>query len=1029
MNWKEGGCSPIHGCIDIFLKLTDMPYNTILFLLIAFSANAQQAVIREVDRPMTTYPYSDPDPVARPGRVYPYFRFDGFTDRSIIHSWKMVELENDYIRLAIMPEIGGKVWEAYEKSRHYPFIFTTRTVKFRDIALRGPWTTGGLEFNFGDIGHATTVSTPVDYYTRSNPDGSVSCFIGATEWASRTTWRVEIKLEPHKAYFTTHAWWYNNTPVEQELYHWVNAGFKAAEDLEFIFPGTHYIGHVGETNSWPLDSVGRKISFYKFNDFGSYKSYHVLGRPSSFYGGYWHKDGMGFGHVSPYYEKLGRKIWILGLSQEATRWENLLTDSEGLNVELQSGRLFNQASPGSMFTPFKHVAFAPYNLDAWDEYWFPVKHTRGMTHASPRGVLNLRIEDGWLKIDWMALEDQSDTLRVLASGSQLLVRKLILKPLALFRDSVRWQGNPDQLAVWVGKDVITDEAGPALHRPLEAPADFDWHSAHGLLLRGRDLSNQKEYGEAERYLLRALEKDPNLVPALSQMAQIRYRQGLYEESLKYAEHALAVNTYDGEANYFWGLANEQAGRPADAMDGYAVATLSPSFRQAAYLRIAYLAVRRQDWHEARHLLIKCLEIYPLNEAARNALVAVLRKQGNPENAQNLLNELLWQNPLNHFARFERYLNTGSERDRQEFTSLIRQEPPHETYIEMALQYYQWNMPTEALRLLELAPVHPMVQLWQGYLLDKKGEIHAAGNKLNEALAVSPMLIFPFRPEMVGLFIWADQNKPNWKWRYYEALVRWQHNQPGKARDLFSSCGTDPAFVPFYLAKAELFGDEPSVAEASLDQAFRLDPADWRTGLKLSEFYSQENRKEDALRIALKNHNDHPGSFVVGLQYAQILRLNGRYADALAVLNTLNMLPAEGDINAHALFRETHILYALELMKTGKYKKAVQHLQEAETWPENLFSGEPYMADNRLTRFITAYCHEKLKDQQGVQRSFDYIRNYKNPYGWTSPLGNTLSRLVADGDRDFSSITNGLLKEQADDRDNEVMQKFREIILQ
>ena len=111
-----------------------MKYKVLFLLLISFSTKAQQAVIREVERPMTTYPYSDPDPVARPGRIYPYFRFDVFTNKSVIKNWKMVELENNYIRLAITPEIGGKVWEAYEKSGEFPFIFSGHSIKFRDVA-------------------------------------------------------------------------------------------------------------------------------------------------------------------------------------------------------------------------------------------------------------------------------------------------------------------------------------------------------------------------------------------------------------------------------------------------------------------------------------------------------------------------------------------------------------------------------------------------------------------------------------------------------------------------------------------------------------------------------------------------------------------------------------------------------------------------------------------------------------------------------------------------------------------------------
>ncbi len=179
---------------------------------------------------------------------------------------------------------------------------------------------------------------------------------------------------------------------------------------------------VMEANLIPGRSIpwDRNISFYENNNFGSYKSYHIFGRPSNIYGGYWHNDEMGFGRYSPYYEKLGKKVWVLGLSQEGTRWENLLGDNDGLNVELQSGRLFNQASRGSELTPFKHVGFAPYSADTWSDSWFPVKHTRGMTNASLRGALNLRIENGWLKIDWMSLENQSDTLNILASDSSLL---------------------------------------------------------------------------------------------------------------------------------------------------------------------------------------------------------------------------------------------------------------------------------------------------------------------------------------------------------------------------------------------------------------------------------------------------------------------------------------------------------------------------------------------------------------------------------------------------------------------------------
>ena len=1004
-----------------------MKYRLILLFLISLSVNAQQAVIKEVARSMTTYPYSDPDPVARPGRVYPYFRFDGFTNKSEIKSWKMVELENDYIRLAVMPEMGGKVWEAYEKSRQYPFVFSTHVVKFRDISLRGAWTTGGLEFNFGDIGHATTASTPVDYFTRTNPDGSVSCFIGATEWASRTTWRVEIRLAPDKAYFTTRSWWYNNTPVEQEFYHWINAGFKAEGNLEFIFPGTHHIGHSGEFDTWPLDSAGRNISFYENNNFGSYKSYHILGRPANFYGGYWHNDEMGFGRYSPYYEKLGKKVWILGLSQEATRWENLLGDNDGLNVELQSGRLFNQASRGSELTPFKHVGFAPYTVDAWSDSWFPVKQTRGMTNASLRGALNIRQENGWLKVDWMSLENQSDTLDIVDQGSSLLRKKLELKPMELFRDSLKWNGNAADLVVKLGNDILTDDPGKPLNRPLRAPENFDWQSEYGLLVRGTDLSRQKNYIEAEVYLGKALEKNPNLVPALTQMAQIRYRQGLYENAREYARKALAIDTYDPAANYFWGLSSEKTGSDSDALDGLSVATLSPEFRQAAWLRIAYLDIKKKNWKEAEYVINKCIESYPPNENAWTVKAMAERKRGNNDVALEILKEQLDQDPLNHFARFEKYLITGSEEGRNDFIHFIRQELAHETYIEIAIRYHEWNMDEEALRILDLAPVNPMVQIWQAWLLERAGAHSKADDKLILAMAASPELVFPFRPEMTELFSWADKQKPDWKWRYYKALILWQNNQMADARSLFSSCGDEPDFVPFYLAKAELFNYDSTVAGAALEKAYILNPSSWRTGIRLTQYYINNNQPVKALDMAGYNYKAHPSSFVVGLQYAQMLRMNSKYAEALKILNGLEMLPAEGDVNAHSLFRETNILYAIEQMKSGKWKKAVIYLRQAETWPENLFSGEPYLPDNRVTQFLRAYCFDRLKIREESEKAFIYIKEYKNPDGWTSNAGNRITDIVNCGVRDYRKITDTLLKEKISDRDSDILSAFTTIL--
>jgi len=335
------------------------------FVLLTIPAETQRARISEELISLPTYPYSSPDVIPNPGPIYPYFRFDGYAADPVDQKWKMIKLENDFIEVYITPEIGGKIWGAKEKSTGKEFIYFNHSVKFRDIAMRGPWTSGGIELNFGLIGHAPTCSSPVDYYIHEFDDGSVSCFLGALDLPSRTEWRVEVNLHPDKSYFTTHFIWLNPTATEQSYYHWMNGAIKAKGNLELTYPGTAFIGHNGIPSSWPENEESRQLSFYEKNNFGSYKSYHVLGEYTNFFGGYWHDDQFGFGRYANYDDKPGKKIWIWGLSRQGMIWEDLLTDIDGQYVEIQSGRLFNQEAASSTYTPFKHRGFVPYSADTW----------------------------------------------------------------------------------------------------------------------------------------------------------------------------------------------------------------------------------------------------------------------------------------------------------------------------------------------------------------------------------------------------------------------------------------------------------------------------------------------------------------------------------------------------------------------------------------------------------------------------------------------------------------------------------------
>lgn len=323
-----------------------------------------------------TYPFSDPDPFPATGeRRYPYFRYDGSTDAPEERTWKTVVLENDRLSVKILPEIGGKVWGAYDKVAGRDFLYANHVMKFRDVAMRGPWLSGGIEFNFGIIGHSPSTSTPVDWFVRENPDGSASCFVASEEYITRTRWQVEIRLAADADEFETRTVWYNSSGLPAPYYHWMNAAYSLRGDPEFLFPGDVAVGHEGEivTRTWPLDSKGRDMSVYKNNAYGGPKSYHLVGGNNGFYGIWYRDSGYGSYHRSLPYAKYGRKIWLWALSREGGIWEDLLTDSDGQYAELQAGRCFNQPRWDNVYSPFKHPTFVPGTAETFVDHWGPIR--------------------------------------------------------------------------------------------------------------------------------------------------------------------------------------------------------------------------------------------------------------------------------------------------------------------------------------------------------------------------------------------------------------------------------------------------------------------------------------------------------------------------------------------------------------------------------------------------------------------------------------------------------------------------------
>jgi tetratricopeptide (TPR) repeat protein len=939
----------------------------LLSLLLGFTQDVQSqlATIREETKTIKTYPFSDPDPVAilaSNPKIYPYHQFLGYSLEGYDQDWKVVVLENEYIQVFVLPESGGKVWGAIEKSTGKEFIYRNEVMKFRNIAMRGPWTSGGIEFNFGIIGHAPTTATPVDYHIKEHEDGSVSCTVGAMDLTSRTQWRVQIILPPDKAYFKTQSTWYNPTPQHQAYYNWMTAAARASDDLEFFYPGDAYLGHPGDLYPWPMDAQGRELSFYRNNNFGGSKSYHVVGNYHNYFGGYWHDKNFGFGHWSRYDDMPGQKLWIWALSRSGGIWEDLLTDTDGQYIEFQAGRLLTQYSYSNQRNPITEVAFGPYVTDQWEELWFPIKELEGVSGVSVEGVISVEKESDVVTISFNAFGEINDTLVVTGNDNEVLHEQAVtMKPMDVFNAtfSLPSANQPYQILFrQKGKVYQSNEyESKQLSRPFSDSSQIEMTDAQQLYYQGYQLFNNRNYEQAESKLRKALELAPAYQSARITLAELLYRNAEYQTALDEIYLALETNAYDAQANYVAANIFSALDQSTNALEAFGWAARSMEYRSAAYTQMGEIYLKSGDYQEAEHYSQRALDFNRYNVPALQNLAIIYRKTHQSEQAEKILAELLALDPLNHFARFERYLANPTPENLQKYQSQITNEFPVQSHLEIGIKYHHLNRPDDALAVLNQAPDHPLVEIWKAYLTqDNAG---SSSEYLAQALALSPEFVFPYRPETLEVLKWAADQQNHWKLHYYLGLNLWALNQFDAAAYQFTAAGKQPEFAPFYLSRAELQKKIGNTnGQADMERAIDLGNEQWTIWHQYLQFLNRQTDAQKALQMAKVAREKFPDSYVIGMDYAQALFNAQEYQQCISVLNDLQILPYEGASEGRLIYEQAHLYLALRQIQENRYDDAINTITNSLEWPENLGVGKPYNPDITTQNYLLAYCHEQ-----------------------------------------------------------------------
>ena len=936
-------------------------------LMLSASLSAQEQKITEESVKYPTYYFGDPNPlpafVFNP-KIYPYHKFQGYEFEKSEKEFKKITLENQWIEVTVFPEVGGKVWGAIDKSNGNEFIYKNEVAKFRNIAMRGPWTSGGIEFNFGVIGHHPGTGTPADYRLDELPDGSVMCTVGGIDLPSRTQWRVKVILPKDQSAFTTQAIWYNPTDTEQAYYNWMTAAAAAQQDLVFYTPGDQFLTHGGMAKAWPIDPLNRDLSQYNQNNFGPSKSYHVIGEYNDFFGGYYKDSDIGFGHWGRYDEIPGQKLWLWNLSRAGGIWEDLLTDTDGQYIEYQAGRLYVQYFPGEE-NPISQATFDPHLTDQWTEVWFPVKDIGGIKEASPFGAMNVIETDNSLEVKINAFK-ATESIVTLKTRGKTQTQTLKTTPNSTHILSFPKPGGNYSIDV-PGLELHYNTQPALIKRSFDNPEVIAQNTLEKTFLKAKDAQRYRDYPLAEALLKEVIEEDPLHLEARKELSFLYYRNGDYDQALSIANIGLQIDAYHNGLNYTAGIAYMAQKDWINAKEHLGWAARTVAYRSAANTLLAQIHLIEKKYSDAQHYNDIALKFNAENINALSQKALLYRMMGDKENALQTISEIEAIDPINHFAVYEKYLL--GENDKKAVTDSHRSEFPYQTFLELALFYHNRNNDAEAIKILETGPKHLLNSLWLAYLNQNQMALSTLDN---ESIA----FVFPFRKESLNMLEWVVANNPSWKAQYLKGLNLMGRAQMEKGIQIFKDLGQKPNDHLFYYVRGMLFKkQEISTYSKDLKYAYDQSPKNWRYAFALAEDHFKSGNSSAALKIIQKTYKQDQDNYFAGMLLAQTLNQLKDYDKAIGLLKDLSILPYEHATEGRKIYTNAHIGSALQAIIKGDHTKAAERLEKALLWPEHLGVGKPFDPEERWERFLMAYLQHQDEQSEKAQKSLEQVAKF------------------------------------------------------
>ncbi len=627
------------------------------------------------------------------GKVYPLPFIDRIAEKRVEQSWNAIHIENEYLRVMVLPELGGRIHVGLDKTNGYDFFYRANVIKPALVGLAGPWISGGVEFNWPQH-HRPATFMPVDYHIEEHPDGARTIWMSDHEPMNRMKGMHGVCLHPGKAFLELKVRLFNRTEFTQTFLWWANVATRVHEQYQSFFPpDVHYVAdHAKRSMSEfplcnrsyygvdyktrsrqgvPADQMPRDFvppGTYAANDLSWYAnipvptSYMAMGSKEDFFGGYDHGRQAGVVHVANHHISPGKKQWTWGNHEFGYAWDRNLTEEDGPYIEIMAG-VYTDNQPDFSF-------LHPGETRMFSQYWYPIQQIGPAVKANLDAALNFKMTGRKVNIGLAVSADQPALKVVLQSKGRVeheivahvkpgrpLLQEWTLSKTIAEKDLCVLVKNGTGRVILEYRPATT-KRGEVPPPATEPPLPRDIASNDELYITGLHL---EQYRHATRnpeiYWREAVRRDPGDSRCNHALGLWHLRRGEFDVAEQYFRTAIATltqrnpNPYDGQPHYHLGVTLRYLGRDEEAYGAFYKATWNHAWQGAAFQAIAELDCKAGNWDTALEHLDRALRVNTDNLQVRNLRSIVLRMLGKADEADRLLRETLQLDPLDHWAKY------------------------------------------------------------------------------------------------------------------------------------------------------------------------------------------------------------------------------------------------------------------------------------------------------------------------------------------------------------------------------------------